>query len=84
MTVRSWCTYAAPVALLAERVGTGAGRPWLDVDDPAAALERLSEGREPLFREAADLTLDVDDRTPHELAVEIVEALSSTDLTSLT
>ena len=65
----------APVAVLAERVGTGAGRPWLG-DDPAAALEQLYDGREPLYAEVADLVLDVDGVTPEELAARIVEALN--------
>ena len=64
----------APVAVLAERVGTDARRPWLD-DDPVAALERLYEGREPLYEETADLILDVDGVTPADLATRIVDAL---------
>ena len=65
----------APIALLAERVGTGAGRPWLG-DDPAAALEQLFEGREPLYAEVADLVLDVPGVAPEALAARIVGALN--------
>ncbi len=64
----------APVSVLAERVGAGAGRPWLD-DDPAAALGRLYEGREGLYLETADLVLDVEGVAPEDLAARIVEAL---------
>ncbi len=60
----------AEVSQLAERVGSGRGRPWLG-DDPTSALERLYEGREPLYREAADLVLDVDGLTPERLALAI-------------
>ncbi len=69
----------APVALLAERVGGGDGRPWLDTNDPAAALEGLFEGREPLYCEAADLVLDVDAKAPERLAIEILDALERGD-----
>lgn len=69
----------APLSVLAERVGTGAGRPWLG-DDPVAALEHLYERREPLYQEAADLILDVEDATPADLATRIIEALSVVDL----
>ncbi len=63
----------APVSVLADRVGAGAGRPWLD-GDPRAALERLYEGREPLYLEVADVVLDTEGATPDELAARIVEA----------
>lgn len=68
----------APLAVLADRVGSGAGRPWLG-DDPIAALEQLYECREPLYQEVADLILDVDDVTPTELATRIIEALAIVD-----
>jgi shikimate kinase len=64
----------APVTVLAERAGTGAGRPWL-ADDPTTALERLYEGREPLYQEVADLVLDADGATPEALAARIAEEL---------
>lgn len=59
---------------LVARVGAGAGRPWLH-PDPAAALRRLAEGRDELFAEVADLTVDVDDRAPADVAAMILESL---------
>jgi shikimate kinase len=46
-----------PVEVLVGRVGDGAGRPWLQ-PDPAAALRALFDGREPHYRELADLVVD--------------------------
>ena len=57
---------------LAARVGDGAGRPLLD-GDPRAALIELDSVRRPLYAEVADLTIDVDDRTPQELASQLIE-----------
>ena len=65
----------APVAVLAERVGTGTGRPWVE-KDASQVLERLYQGREPLFREVADLVLDVDGSTPEQLAGAILRAVT--------
>lgn len=64
----------ADVETMAERVGTGDGRPLLG-DDPEAALRRLYPEREPLYREVADLVVDVDDLTPEQVVDRIVEAL---------
>lgn len=64
----------APLDVLARRVGGGDGRPWLDAD-PRAALARLQEGRMPLYREVADLVLDVDGVPPAELADTVLDAL---------
>lgn len=60
---------------LARRVGSGEGRPLLG-DDPAAALARLYPTREPLYRQLADLIVDVDDLTPAEAAVFIAERVA--------
>lgn len=64
----------AEVETMAARVGTGAGRPLLG-DDPEAAIRRLYPEREPLYREVADLVVDVDDLSPQEVVERIVEAL---------
>jgi len=49
---------ADPV-LLAQRAASGGHRPLLD-DDPLGTLVRLATVREPLYREVADLEIDVD------------------------
>jgi len=64
-----------PLALLAARVGDGAGRPWLG-QDPLSALQQLYAGREPLYLEVADLVLDVESVTPDDLATAILDALT--------
>ncbi len=64
----------APIPVLAERVGSGAGRSWLE-GDPETALRRLAAVREPLFAEVADLVVDVDGPTPQQIAETILAAL---------
>jgi shikimate kinase len=65
----------ADVAVLAARVGTGTGRPLLE-DGPAAALERLSAARGPIYAELADLIFDVDRLSPPQVVDRIVAALA--------
>lgn len=64
----------ARVDTMAERVGTGEGRPLLG-DDPEATLGRLYPEREPLYAEVADVVIDVDDLTPAQVVDRIVAAL---------
>jgi shikimate kinase len=64
----------AGVAVLAERVGAGAGRPLLE-EGPLAALEQLSEARAPIYAELADLVFDVDHMSPPQVVDHIVAAL---------
>src|SRR5204863_5819145 len=56
---------------LAKRVGNGHDRPLLG-DDPEAALTRLYPERRPLYEDLADIVLDVDQRSPTEVADTIV------------
>ena len=60
--------------LLIERVGHQGHRPLLD-DDPLGTLRRLAEEREPLYREVADATVEVGDRSVEEIAAEVLAAL---------
>jgi shikimate kinase len=64
----------AEVATLAARVGDGHGRPLLG-DDPRAALQRLYNERRPLYEELADVTIDVDQRSPLEVTDRVIAAL---------
>jgi shikimate kinase len=66
----------AEVATLAERVGSGKGRPLLG-DDPAEALRRLEGERRPLYDEVADVVVDVDELTATEVVERIVAGLAS-------
>ncbi|MHB1533829.1 MAG: shikimate kinase [Acidimicrobiales bacterium] len=61
----------AEVTTLAARIGAGAGRPLLE-GGPAAALAELAPGREPLYRELADVEIDVDGLGPDEVVDAIV------------
>ena len=63
-----------PVDLLVQRVGDGAGRPFLQ-PDPESALRRLYAGREPLYREVADLVVDTSTGDAESHADQVVEAL---------
>jgi shikimate kinase len=63
----------APVNILAARVGSGAGRPLLG-DDPLASLTRLYRERAPLYQALADVTIDVDQGTPQEVADRVLAA----------
>jgi shikimate kinase len=64
----------ADPAVLAKRVGSGAGRPLLG-DDPAGALRRLEAERRPLYEELADVVVDVDHLRADEVVDQIVQAL---------
>lgn len=65
----------ARMETLAARVGDGSSRPFFAGHDVLATLQRLNEGREPLYEAAAHLVVDVDDRTPDEIAAIIREAV---------
>lgn len=67
----------ARLETLAARLAVGIlDRPRLD-GDLGAALSRLAPPREAAFEAVADLTLDVEGRTPAELAEAIEKALGS-------
>lgn len=61
----------AGVATLTTRVGSGAGRPLLE-DGPSAALAELAAEREPLYRELADVDVDVEELGPGEVVDAIL------------
>ncbi len=66
----------ARMETLAARVGDGSSRPFFAGHDVLATLQRLNEGREPLYAAAAHLVVDVDERTPDEVAAIVLEALA--------
>ena len=69
----------ADPAVLAERVlASGqAHRPLLG-DDPVTNLERLDAERRPIYEALADVVIDVEDRTPEEIAERLVQELAAT------
>jgi shikimate kinase len=60
---------------LIERLGDGGGRPLL-AGDPPAALRELARVRSPLYGALADLVVDVDGRSPGDVAALVVEAVA--------
>lgn len=82
-----------PVVWLRARVGTlvdrlsalgdpGAERPLLAAEDPGALrlrIEELASERSALYEEVADIVVDVDDRTPEEVAQAILVLLTEDD-----
>ncbi len=64
---------------LAERVGAGAGRPWLDGDPLPWLTARLKE-REPAYQSVADLVVDVDHREPQDIAAVVVDVWRGTTI----
>jgi shikimate kinase len=65
----------APAAVLAERVGEGAGRPLLR-EEAGAVVARLLASREAAYAAAAHCRVETAGRTPEEVAKEVVERWS--------
>jgi shikimate kinase len=65
---------AEPDVLVA-RAATGTHRPLLD-DDPAGVLATMATDRERLYREVADVEVEVGGRDPDAVADEILAALA--------
>jgi shikimate kinase len=59
----------------AKRVGWGPGRPMLDLN-PRAKLAELMAARRPLYEEVATATVDTTDRTPADVAADVLRALA--------
>jgi shikimate kinase len=59
--------------VLAERLGSGVGRPLLEGADVAATLTRLGAERDGLYEEVADVVVDVDALTVDEVVERILE-----------
>lgn len=64
----------ASTETLVQRIGQDRERAWLQ-PDPATALRKLAEGRDPLYAEVADLTIDVDGLESDVVAERILTAL---------
>ncbi len=66
----------ADPSVLVARAATGDHRPLLE-DDPAGVLARMAVDREPLYREVADVTIDVAGLTPDQVAETVLAAVPS-------
>ena len=64
----------APLAVLAERAGNGAHRPFLDQAGTGWMADAVAE-REPLYREVADVTVDTGVGLPEHAVASIRTAL---------
>ena len=64
-----------PVAALARRVGAMAHRPFLE-GDQVAALQAMSDERDPLYLEVASQVLDMAVLSPQQAAGEVLAALT--------
>jgi shikimate kinase len=70
---------ALPETILARMSGdqtTAARRPNLTEKGPLDEILHLLSAREPIYREAADLEVDTESKTPGQLADEILDRLS--------
>jgi shikimate kinase len=63
----------APVDVLARRVGEGADRPLLE-GNPPASLARLLTLREPAYAAAADVSVEIEDRSVDDVAEAVLAA----------
>jgi shikimate kinase len=67
----------ADEATLRTRIRGLSDRPLLQTANPGAALSELLAAREPLYRRAADLRVDVSQRNPQEIAELILENIEN-------
>ena len=58
-----------------ERTTVSEKRPLLIDTDPASKLQELMLTREPLYEEISDVKIDTNERTPSEIALEIIDRL---------
>ena len=68
------CLTASPETIL-KRVCSNSDRPLLQVDDPLARIKELVETRRKYY-ERSDMVIDTEDRTPLEVAEEIITRVS--------
>jgi shikimate kinase len=57
-----------------KRVGLGAGRPLL-LGNVRARVKQLLDERTPVYEGLATITVDTDDRAPHDIAAEVLERM---------
>jgi shikimate kinase len=67
----------ADEATLRTRIRGLSDRPLLQTANPRAALSELLAAREPLYRRAADLRVDVSQKNPQEIAELILENIKN-------
>lgn len=68
------CLTSTPEAVY-KRTRSNKHRPLLNTDDPLARIRQLQKEREPYYKQAADVTIDVSDLTIGQTVDKIVEIL---------
>ena len=63
----------ADEATLRTRIDRLSDRPLLQTGNPEATLSELLEGRQPLYRNAADLRVDISQKNPEQIAKLILK-----------
>lgn len=58
------------------RIGRDRNRPLLNTDDREKTLREMASTREPLYAEAADVSIDTDALSPHDATVALVQQLA--------
>jgi shikimate kinase len=69
----------ASIAQQFERTSKDRNRPLLQTADPLSRIKELMKIREPLYEEAADITVDTSRRGPRTVVNEIVKRLQELD-----
>jgi shikimate kinase len=67
------CLMATPETIL-KRTSHSSHRPLLQVEDPFGKIKELLDFRRP-FYEKADITINTDDKTPRQIAEEIIDKM---------
>jgi shikimate dehydrogenase len=68
---------ASPDTLIQRLRHSYSRRPLLAGTDPEGAIRRLLQQRQPLYQRAADITVDTDNKTIHEVVAEIILKVKS-------
>lgn len=66
----------ASIDHLLKRTARDRSRPLLQTKNPGARLEELMSLREPLYQEVADLVVETDNRSVHDVVREIVSSVN--------
>ncbi len=65
----------APLKKLFYRTSRDKKRPLLQTGNPREKLRKIVEQRDPLYRESADLIIDTENRTVHQVVNHIIQRL---------
>ena len=69
----------APLKKLFYRTSRDKKRPLLQTEDPREKLQRIVEERDPFYREMADLIVETESRTVHQVISYIIRQIKNKD-----